>query len=348
MFISAILFYKSAGAEPPTARIVNGDVADTPILPLVKFHPKGCMGVLISNKFILTAYHCFKSRKVGNNRAWWGGLDKSKLNRRGDDVPGWMSSELESVSVPPGASSNPGPKSTGIDIALVKLKGEWNNSDAAPLIPNRNFVNMSNPENLEREHQLAGWGTTSLGGSTSKLLRTATVHLRSCAWRGNPWEYCAGGSKDGGKDACQGDSGGPVLLKDGDRTYVVGIVSWGAGCGKSPGAYSSVYQVREWIKEVSGVDFVHEESGHGWVVFFCVALGVIAVCIAVYIYRLYMSHRNDEKKNPLAKPQKHKKQNHVNDAQQKNGRKTNRQKRPFRRFQEPASPRRERECVKRP
>ena len=44
---------------------------------------------------------------------------------------------------------------------------------------------------------------------------------------------------------------GPLTYKRNGRAYVVGVVSWGIGCGRSdaPGIYSRVSIARPWIDE---------------------------------------------------------------------------------------------------
>lgn len=49
-----------------------------------------------------------------------------------------------------------------------------------------------------------------------------------------------------GIDSCQGDSGGPLFFEN----TILGIVSWGEGCGDKPGAYADVAFYLEWINKV--------------------------------------------------------------------------------------------------
>ncbi|MFJ8076249.1 S1 family peptidase [Streptomyces sp. NPDC096176] len=51
-----------------------------------------------------------------------------------------------------------------------------------------------------------------------------------------------------GKDSCQGDSGGPLFRKVSGRTYQIGIVSYGEGCGEqgAPGVYTSTSSAKLW------------------------------------------------------------------------------------------------------
>ncbi|CAB1322843.1 unnamed protein product, partial [Coregonus sp. 'balchen'] len=73
---------------------------------------------------------------------------------------------------------------------------------------------------------------------------------------------CAGPER-GGKDACQGDSGGPLICPREDGHWaVVGVTSWGKGCGRSwinnkakspakrgsPGVFTDVKMLLPWIK----------------------------------------------------------------------------------------------------
>jgi len=61
-------------------------------------------------------------------------------------------------------------------------------------------------------------------------------------------EVCAGGQEQ--KDACDGDGGAPLVCQSKlGRWYVVGLVTWGIGCGKPgvPGVYANVHNMLDFI-----------------------------------------------------------------------------------------------------
>ncbi|KAJ8005740.1 hypothetical protein DPEC_G00121040 [Dallia pectoralis] len=59
---------------------------------------------------------------------------------------------------------------------------------------------------------------------------------------------CAGDTR-GLDDACKGDSGGPLVCAKDGRMTLMGLISWGDGCGKkdTPGVYTRVTQYTDWI-----------------------------------------------------------------------------------------------------
>jgi secreted trypsin-like serine protease len=61
---------------------------------------------------------------------------------------------------------------------------------------------------------------------------------------------CAGSSVPG-RDSCNGDSGGPLTRAQGPERVLVGLVSWGKGCGLAsvPGIYTNVAQYSRWISD---------------------------------------------------------------------------------------------------
>ena len=70
-----------------------------------------------------------------------------------------------------------------------------------------------------------------------------------------PDEFCAGG--EAGKDACEGDGGSPLVCQsESGRWTVVGLVSYGVGCGEAgvPGAYVDIYHHLKFIDEAGQLD----------------------------------------------------------------------------------------------
>ncbi|CAM6054881.1 unnamed protein product [Sphagnum tenellum] len=122
------------------------------------------------------------------------------------------------------------------------------------------------PEDLDFTGQdclVSGWGHTQDDDKPNMLMRVM-VEMQSqdncakmCTKMGekNLWDSntdsmkCAGG---GDKDSCQGDSGGPLVCSKDGKSYLVGIVSFGYGCGDAgiPGIYTNVAKYKGWIDDV--------------------------------------------------------------------------------------------------
>jgi secreted trypsin-like serine protease len=102
---------------------------------------------------------------------------------------------------------------------------------------------------------VAGWGTTTFGGSSPDLLMQASIllmdrckHIPSYHYDDNK-QICAG-NHEYTKDSCQGDSGGPLMYEVNNVWTVAGVVSFGDGCAKqgSPGVYARVQHYEQWIQ----------------------------------------------------------------------------------------------------
>jgi trypsin len=120
-------------------------------------------------------------------------------------------------------------------------------------VTSQNSLPLANPQDngLYREgvnYTVLGWGRTGENEPSSDVLHSGQVRNLGdtrCenAYPDQPMFYnrqtmvCAG-RLSGSQDACQGDSGGP-LVRGGK---LVGIVSWGEGCGRPdfPGVYTRV------------------------------------------------------------------------------------------------------------
>ncbi|WP_327113742.1 serine protease [Streptomyces sp. NBC_01341] len=205
-----------------------------------------CGGVAIAPKQVLTAAHCLRQDVLG---AAVSEIRDLRIIAGRDELGGSGGQEISVRS----AWANPAydPRTNAGDLAVVTL---------ARALPEGSVIPMARAGSAAYEPGTAakvyGWGDTTGYGTYAVRLRAASVRVLpdgDCARAypgGTRGTYdasamlCAGDTA-GGRDACQGDSGGPLVA----RGRLVGLVSWGSGCGSpgSPGVYTRVSSAIRWM-----------------------------------------------------------------------------------------------------
>lgn len=197
---------------------------------------KGCGASLVWKDMVLTAAHC---NGVFNKRVWVGPTTYRSTSG---------GAERLSVLSPMSTHPNHDWLTNEYDFMMFKIQP----ASAAPVPLNFNSNKPSDGDSLH----VIGFGTTFEGGSSmnDSLLQGNVKYVSpsQCAQdykneKISDSMLCAG-VDGGGIDACQGDSGGPILD---DSGTLVGVVSWGYGCGQPgyPGVYSRVSTVIDWIEQ---------------------------------------------------------------------------------------------------
>ncbi|WP_216208688.1 serine protease [Amycolatopsis aidingensis] len=228
--LAATLFVPAAGATQPT--IVGGNevsIRDYPYAVFLTDRRGGqfCGGVLIGQDTVLTAAHCARAIPREDLVVVGGRQDKrTDLGRTSGVRSIWVHPEYRT----PGS---------GNDIATLTLSSALWYPTARPATGSDTGLYQAGTRAT-----VIGWGRTADGGPRSNTLRGATLPIVSDQDCGQAFRnydsttmVCAG-LPEGGVDACTGDSGGPLLV----GTTVIGIVSWGVGCGEpgKPGVYTRV------------------------------------------------------------------------------------------------------------
>ncbi|XP_018786127.1 PREDICTED: trypsin 3A1 [Bactrocera latifrons] len=236
--------------ESYVGRIVGGNEAQISQFPYqVSIQQEGvhrCGGAIYSATLIVSAAHCFELWDMPELFAVRAG--SSEHERGGVYLP------VRRIFIHPQFQLANG---INDDIAVLAL------TYSLPFSANIQPIALASSADMAVAHQtvffVSGWGTvTEDSRLRSPHLRFATVQRfeqHSCTAvysnivRITEGMLCAG-ALSGGRDSCKGDSGGPLVGYSRGRYMLMGVVSFGIGCGRPgiPGIYTRVAEYKDWIE----------------------------------------------------------------------------------------------------
>lgn len=204
---------------------------------------KFCGAVVLNSRWIVTAAHCVDGRSKTDFKVLGGSVNIRDENMERYNV----------VFIIPHPSYNK--ISEDFDLAMVKIDRDFS-ALVAPIDGIKDFAETDDSLNATDILTVSGWGNVgNVGYSSESLLKASVPYMPREACNGirnnriSNNMLCAGTT--GQADACDGDSGGPLTYNENSKTLLVGLVSWGAGCGnyRLPVVYTRMPIFKSWIIE---------------------------------------------------------------------------------------------------
>ncbi len=236
-------------------RIVNGVATDQyPAVALVAFYSDAtqselaglCSGALVGCHTVLTAGHCVCPDSADNYES---------CVAEGLADPGSIAVFLANVGVLPvrRVTLHPGYEfGNGNDVSILELTEPAEGVPVLPLVTAKPADGSSG--------RVVGYGTTRSGFRSvddTGIKREGLVVFGAC-----PSDVPADGNlcwnfTGSGANACSGDSGGAVVVQEGGRAVLAGVVSGGSTFDCQPPDQSfatSIAAVRNWLVATGGSD----------------------------------------------------------------------------------------------
>ncbi|XP_075975874.1 trypsin, alkaline A-like [Anticarsia gemmatalis] len=239
-----VLCVAAASARRFGSRIVGGtetSIVNYPEMVAMLFaydqinHYQDCGGTILNQRSVLTAAHCACHTDAPS---------KSRL-RVGSDFANSGGTVYNVVEIK--LHPNYTPETLDCDLAIMRSATRIQYGiGVQPASVGGYYVGGNEVA------WATGWGNTEYGqhSETLRHVQVWTISQDVCRTRYpgiSDNMLCSGWLDVGGRDQCQGDSGGPLF----HYHNVVGICSWGDGCGLAefPGVNVRVSRFIDWIRD---------------------------------------------------------------------------------------------------